>query len=139
MRLARRLLAFRAMATAPGYRTHPDHHIAETPVDDPMTVVIDGVVVARSKDVIRVEEDKSPLRYYFPRADVRMDLLERTSTVTRCPFKGAASYFTLNVAGKRLSDAIWTYEDPYDEHLGLKGRVAFYLEKFPELELQMSA
>lgn len=125
------------MATAPGYRTNPKHHIVETSVTQPVAVAIDDVVVADSKDVVRVDEDGCPARYYFPRPDVRMDLLERTPTMTRCPFKGSANYFTLNVAGKKLSDALWSYEDPYEEHAGLKGRVAFYLEKFPELELRL--
>lgn len=108
-------------------------------MNDPVRVAVDALVIADSRDVIRVDEDGSPVRYYFPRKDVRMDLLERTQTVTRCPFKGSANYFTLNIAGKKLSDAIWTYEDPYDEHVGLKGRLAFYLEKFPELELRLVA
>jgi len=127
------------MTTAPGYRTHPQHHIVETHVPEPVSIVIDDVVVAQSKEVVRVDEDGAPVRYYFPRADVRMDLLERTPSVTRCPFKGAANYFTLDIRGKKLPDAIWSYEDPYEEHAGLKGRLAFYLEKFPELELRMSA
>lgn len=104
-----------------------------------MEVALDDVVIASSTDVIRVDEDGAPPRYYFQRKHVRMDLLERSDTVTRCPFKGTASYFTLNLSGKRLPDAIWSYEDPYEEHAGLKGRVAFYLEKFPELELRMRA
>jgi uncharacterized protein (DUF427 family) len=127
------------MATAPGYRTHPEHHIQEARVPAPVSVIVDDVVLADSKEVVRVDEEGSPPRYYFPRADVRMDLLERTPSMTRCPFKGSASYFTLDLFGKKLPDAAWSYEDPYEEHAGLKGRIAFYLEKFPELELQMRA
>lgn len=127
------------MATAPGYRTHPEHQIEERRVTEPITVAIDDVVVAQSRDVVRVDEAGHPVRYYFPRRDVRMDLLERTDTSTRCPFKGVASYFTLNIAGRTLTDALWSYEDPYDEHAALRGRVAFYLEKFPELEVSMMA
>lgn len=105
----------------------------------PVSVVVDDVVLADSKDVVRVDEEGCPPRYYFPRADVRMDLLERTPSRTRCPFKGNASYFTLDLFGKKLPEASWSYEDPYEEHAGLKGRIAFYLEKFPELELRMRA
>jgi uncharacterized protein (DUF427 family) len=122
---------------APGYRTNPQHRIQETPVGQTVRVTLHGETVAESKDVIRVEEDGYPPRFYFPRGHVRVDKLERTQTVTRCPFKGTASYFTLNVGGERLTDALWSYEEPYDEHQGLKGRLAFYEEKIPKLEIRV--
>jgi uncharacterized protein (DUF427 family) len=121
---------------APGYRTNPGHRIREIPVAQTVRVILRGETVAESKSAIRVEEDGHPARFYFPRADVRVDLLERTHTETRCPFKGTASYFTLNVGANRLTDALWSYEEPYDEHVGLKGRLAFYEENFPELEIR---
>jgi hypothetical protein len=71
------------LAIAPGYRTNPRHHIVETFVTQPIAVAMGDVVLANSKDVVRVDEDGCPARYYFLRADVRMDLLERTPTVSR--------------------------------------------------------
>jgi uncharacterized protein (DUF427 family) len=138
--VARSLLAMGVMQ-APGYRTNPRHQIREIPVAETVRVILRGETVAESKNTIRVEEDGHPARSYFPRADVRIDLLERTRTETHCPFKGTASYFTLNdgkgnVGANRLTDALWSYEEPYDEHIGLKGRLAFYEENFPELEIR---
>jgi uncharacterized protein (DUF427 family) len=125
------------MAKAPGYQSHPDHRIRETPEPRTVRVLIGDLTLAESKAALRVEEDGHPVRYYFPTRDVHTDRLERTDTSTRCPFKGQASYFTLDVDGRKLRDSVWAYEDPYEEHRGLKDRLAFYTEKFPELEVRV--
>ncbi|HEY0686663.1 MAG TPA: DUF427 domain-containing protein [Steroidobacter sp.] len=127
------------MSRSPGHAKHPSHKISERHLADRMQVVVNGETVGDSKDVIEVEEDGYPARYYFPRADVKMDLLERSATTTRCPFKGEARYFNLKVGGEKLDDAVWTYEDPYDEHLELTERVAFYDDKMPEIRIQRTA
>lgn len=108
----------------------------ERPLRKRMQATVDGELIADSTAVIQVEEDGSPTRYYFPRADVKMQLLERSTMTTVCPFKGTANYFHINVQGRKLKDAVWTYEDPYDEHLRLKERVAFYEEKAPGLKVR---
>ena len=101
-----------------------------------VTVEINGQLVADSAQVIRVDEDGSPARYYFPRADVRMDRLERTATSTQCPFKGIAHYFSLHSDGSVLNDAVWTYEEPYEEHPNLKERLAFYDDKYRNIHVE---
>lgn len=69
--------------------------------------------------------------YYVPRADVDMDRLTRTAARrTHCPFKGGASYFTLSSRNGRVaSDAVWSYETPYDEVMSIRERLAFYPNK----------
>jgi len=119
---------------APGYASHPDHKVIEKHLDQRVTVQIRGQVIADSRDVVRVDEDGSPPRYYFPRADVRMDLLSRTETTSHCPFKGTAHYYGVRVDGSTLADVVWTYEEPYEEHLGLEGRIAFWEERIPGVE-----
>ena len=64
--------------------------------------------------------------YYFPRADVRFDLLKQTDHSTHCPHKGDASYWTLQ-AGERLAEnAVWGYPNPIEGQEALAGLVAFY-------------
>lgn len=125
------------MAKSPGYSSHPDHRIREAPEERTARVVVRDLILAESKDALRVEEDGHPVRYYFPLRDVHTDRLERTNTTTRCPFKGLASYFTITVGTDKLTDAVWSYEDPHEEHRALQGRLAFYTEKFPELEVRV--
>lgn len=123
------------MSQSPGHQKWPTHEIREERVPQRVKVEVRGDVVADSSDVIRVDEDRHPARYYFPRADVRMDALVRSNTTTECPFKGVAHYFDLKIGEKTFADAVWTYEEPYDEHRQLKDRVAFYDERIPELRI----
>lgn len=94
-----------------------------------MKVTVAGEQVASSADVIRVDEDGHRPRYYFPRDDVRMDLLERLEKTTSCPFKGNGHYFTIRVGDTSVNEAAWSYDDPYDEHQDLRDRIAFHDEK----------
>lgn len=124
------------MSKSPGHQKMPDHKVEERRIGQRVKVEVDGQQIAESSDVIRVDEDDQPSRYYFPRSDVKMDRLERSSTTTKCPFKGTASYFSLKLGGSKLEDAVWTYEDPYDEHRELKDRLAFYDDKIKAIHVK---
>lgn len=124
------------MSKSPGHRKWPDHQVREKRLDQALRAEVAGQVVAESSRVIEVDEDEHPSRYYFPRSDVRMELLERSPTTTECPFKGTARHFTLKVGDREVEDAAWSYEEPYEEHAALRERIAFYADKVPDLEVR---
>ena len=113
--------------SGPGYKTHPEHRVELKPGPARVQVRVNGEMVADSARAIALHENGYPVVYYIPRADVRMERLVRTPHHTRCPFKGEASYFNLIPNG--AENAVWTYEQPYDEVLPLKDHVAFYPNK----------
>jgi uncharacterized protein (DUF427 family) len=127
------------MNPSPGHRQHPGHQVREEHLDHRMTIELDGQRIADSRDVIRVDEDGNPARYYFPRPHVNMDRLERSATTTKCPFKGTARYFSLKLRDGTLADAVWSYEEPYDEHRDLEDRLAFYDDKYRDIHVQAAA
>ncbi|MEV7008085.1 DUF427 domain-containing protein [Streptosporangium sp. NPDC051022] len=88
-------------------------------------VEVDGVTVADSRSPRILFETGLPPRYYLPKTDVRMDLLAPTDTVTRCPYKGQAEYWSVN--GR--PDLVWSYRTPLEESRRIAGLVSFYNEK----------
>ena len=125
------------MASSPGHRKWPDHYVIERYPHKRVVVTFDGEKIANSTSAIKVIEDGHPPRFYLPREDVNMDVLERSRTPTQCPFKGTAHYYSIKVGNHRADDAVWTYEDPYEEHQDLKGMLAFYDDKVDQLKVNV--
>ena len=92
-------------------------------------VVVDGTAVADSKRPWLLFETGLPTRYYLPRPDVRMDLLEPSDTVTRCPYKGEANFYSIRTGGELYRDLAWTYRYPMLECLKIQGFLGFLSEK----------
>jgi uncharacterized protein (DUF427 family) len=83
--------------------------------------VWNDAVIAESDETVVVEGN-----HYFPRASVREDVLRDSSKQTRCPWKGVASYFTIEVDGKTNPDAAWYYPQPSDAAKNIADHVAFW-------------
>ena len=114
------------MSAGPGYAKHPEHRITTKPAGVRVQVKLKGEVIADSRDALVLQESRYPPVYYVPRKDVKMERLARTSHSTHCPFKGDASYFSL-VNGPE--NAVWSYENPYDEVAAIREHLAFYPDK----------
>ena len=80
-----------------------------------------GTVIAESRDAVRVER-----KTYFPRDDVRVDLLEVSDRTSVCPWKGTARYYSVVVDGDRNRDAAWEYPKPREGAVELRDRIAFW-------------
>lgn len=108
----------------------PYHRCDVVRSDRHVVVRVDGTVVADSHRPTMLFETGLPPRFYLPEADVDFNVLERTETVTRCPYKGTTSrYYTAVVGDTRLDDIAWIYDDPHAEVEGIAGLIAFYNEK----------
>src|SRR4051794_40207388 len=88
------------------------HTVTITPTDLHVEVHVDGEKIAETDHPVLLEETGLPTRYYLPREDVRMDLLRSTTFETTCPFKGQASYWSLDLGGTVHDGIVWSYETP---------------------------
>jgi uncharacterized protein (DUF427 family) len=92
-------------------------------------VEVDGVTVADSRQPRILFETSLPPRYYVPLTDLRMDLLRASDTVTHCPYKGAANYWSVDVGKGAHEDLVWIYRAPLPESQKVAGLACFYNEK----------
>ena len=112
-------------ATKSESKTRADYRVVVKVADKRVRVVFAGETVADSVDAVILYETRLPPVYYFPRKDVRMDLLQRTDHRTHCPFKGNASYWSLEAGNQRADNVVWSYEEPLEEAQAVQGYLAF--------------
>ncbi len=112
----------------------PDHPITITPNPTHVVVTLAGKIIADTTRALTLREASYPAVHYIPRADVDMAALARTETHSYCPYKGEASYFSIPAGGARSTDAIWTYEAPYDAVAEIRDHLAFYPDRVDAIE-----
>ncbi|MFZ3365566.1 MAG: DUF427 domain-containing protein [Candidatus Sulfotelmatobacter sp.] len=81
----------------------------------------EGVVLAESGATVEVEGNQ-----YFPPDAIRKEYFTPSDARTVCPWKGTASYYDVEVNGKRNAGAAWYYPEPKDSAMQIKGYVAFW-------------
>jgi uncharacterized protein (DUF427 family) len=107
----------------------PYHRVDVLPTSRHIRVSLDGELLAESHQAMALFESNLPTRWYLPREDVRVEL-EPTETVTRCPYKGIASYYAVRREnGETVKDLIWYYDDPLRAVDGIAGRLCFFNER----------
>jgi uncharacterized protein (DUF427 family) len=105
------------------------HTITITPVSRHVEIALAGTKLAQSDEVVVLEETGLPPRYYLSRGDVRTELLVPSDSTTTCPFKGDASYWSVELDGRAYADIVWSYEDPIPSATGIAGLMCFYNER----------
>jgi len=86
-----------------------------------MKAIYNNQVLAESEDTIVVENN-----HYFPAESINKAYFKDSSKHTTCPWKGEASYYSLEVDGKTNPDAAWYYPEPKDAAKQIKDHVAFW-------------
>ncbi len=112
-----------------GHPRDPIHRIECLPSARRVVVRCGDTVLADSSRPVLLFEPPLPIRYYLPRDDVRLDLLQGSDTHTICPYKGVASYFSYAHDGVVAQDVAWTYPDALHDALPVQDMVCFYPEK----------
>jgi uncharacterized protein (DUF427 family) len=105
------------------------HRVSTEQSDAHVVVRHHGIVLADSRHPVLLHETGLAVRYYLPREDVRLELLEPSAKRTRCPWKGDASYWSARVGDTLLEDVVWSYEEPIDDVAEIKGLLCFYTER----------
>jgi uncharacterized protein (DUF427 family) len=107
-----------------------EHPITIEPTGGRVVVRVGEKVVADSPNALTLQESTYPAVQYIPMADVDQSVLRPTETSTYCPFKGDASYYSVQTPdGQTVDDVIWTYEKPHPAMAEITGYVAFYADR----------
>ena len=93
-----------------------------------------GQVIAETHRPALLFETGLPTRYYLPFADVRLEHLSLSQTISECPYKGDGQHWHLTVDGQTTEDAAWSLPHPLPEGFGAAEHICFYAEKV-ELEV----
>lgn len=92
-------------------------------------VELAGETIAETNRPRLLFETGLPVRYYIPREDVRMDLLEASAAHSQCAYKGEASYYSARIGGQLYEDVAWYYPEPLVLVSPITGLIAFFQER----------
>lgn len=111
------------------------HPIAIEPATERVRITHDGRVIADTVRALALREAFYPVVHYIPRVDVDMSALARSDHTTHCPYKGDASYYSIEGSGRSAANAVWTYETAFAAVREIEGHLAFYPQRVDLIEL----
>lgn len=117
------------MLTSTAYAANPAHKITVTPFQGRVVVSFKGTVVADTVKALSLKEASYPATLYVPRGDCKMEHFIETDRTTKCPFKGTAHYWSLSSKDGMSDNAVWGYDNPFDQVADIDGHVAFYPDR----------
>tara|TARA_R110000850_G_scaffold24040_2_gene70684 strand:- start:1696 stop:2037 length:342 start_codon:yes stop_codon:yes gene_type:complete len=88
-----------------------------------------GAVIGETDNAVWLYDDGPEPRLYLPRADIAMEFLDPSETVTQCHLKGTASYFSIVSKSMVIKDVAWSYEAPLPGAEAIAGMLSFYDDK----------
>lgn len=112
-----------------GHVRDPYHRVDVRTASRHVVVRHAGRIIAESTRPKLLFETSTPIRYYLPFADVDLGVLERSDTVSECPYKGDGQHWHLHVEGQRVPDAAWSLPHPLPEGLAAAEHICFYPHK----------
>ena len=101
------------------------HHIGITLNTRRHRVIHQGVTFADTHAALTLAETGCDPVHYFPRADVNMARLAKSTHTSHCPFKGDATYYHLLTEDSHIENAAWSYEQPTSQTTQIKCYMAF--------------
>ena len=111
-----------------GHPRDPYHRVDVRSSSRRVKVSVNGETVAETDRPMILFETGLPPRYYIPPEDVDASLLTPSETHTECPYKGIASYWSVEANGATAEDVAWSYPEPLPEAAKATGHLCFYGE-----------
>ena len=108
-----------------GHPRNPYHRVDILHSERRLRVDVGPTTLVDTNYTLVVYETALEPKLYVDPRHVRTDLLEKSATVTYCPYKGTASYWSFRSGDEVVADVAWTYEDPLPESLPLRASLSF--------------
>jgi uncharacterized protein (DUF427 family) len=112
-----------------GHPRDPYARIDVYPTSRHIRISLGGELLAETERAKALFESNLPARWYLPQDDVRLELLEPNSTLTRCAYKGQASYWHVRIGDEVHEDLAWTYREPQHDAEPVRDLIAFFDER----------
>lgn len=113
-----------------GHLRDPYHRVDARHSSLRVRVSVEGVPLAETDRPVLLSETGLPNRYYLPPEDVRRELLTASTTRSVCPYKGTASYWSLDSGEHRVADVAWEYPEPLENATKVRGHLCFPQERW---------